>query len=39
VGFEAAGINEGYAETIKRVSEARARLLQEPDLTGVEEAA
>jgi hypothetical protein len=39
VRFEAAGINEGYAETIKRVSEARARLLQEPDLTGVEEAA
>lgn len=36
VRFEAVGINDGFAETTRRVDEARARLLQEPDLTQVE---
>jgi hypothetical protein len=37
VRFEAIGLNEKYEDTLMRTSEARARLLQEPDLTGVEE--
>jgi hypothetical protein len=38
VRFEPMGVNDGLAETQKRFGEARARLLQEPDLTSVDEA-
>jgi len=36
VRFEAIGLNEAYAATSARTEEARARLLQEPDLTQTE---
>jgi hypothetical protein len=39
VRFEPTGVNDAFVETAKRTGEARARLLQEPDLTGTEEAA
>jgi hypothetical protein len=38
VRFEPTGLNEAMEATSQRASEARARLLQEPDLTGAEEA-
>jgi hypothetical protein len=39
VRFEAVGVNDHLGETQTRTAEARARLLQEPDLTQVEDAA